>query len=165
VHTVVAVVPGAAAAAAAASAGAQRGYAVDAGCAVAAHTDKVGGGNAPGSGTGLVVQQNNASACCAACRALGDATFAHPLCVPCGVNYLSSFAGDTHRQRLGFVCGFGDRCCTYSVASQPTVSGCTIRQFTNHEARAVANCIFSIRARRRISCRAIRLGYCSQKKL
>lgn len=42
-----------------------------AGCTFAPHTDEVGSSNAPGSGEGIVVQAGNASACCAACAALG----------------------------------------------------------------------------------------------
>lgn len=46
---------------------------VSPGCAFAPHTDEEGGDNAPGSGTGLLVARGNASACCAACAALGGA--------------------------------------------------------------------------------------------
>ena len=85
VHTVIAVMPGVAGTAAAAP----RSYPVDPGCLVANHTDKVGGGNAPGSGNGLVVQQGNSSACCAACRALGAACDSF-------VYDTDGFAGDGH---------------------------------------------------------------------
>ena len=88
VHTVLAVVPAGPSAAAAAAAP-PPGHEVDPGCITASHTDKVGGGNAPGSGTGLVVQQGNASACCAACRALGDACDSY-------VYDTDGFAGDGH---------------------------------------------------------------------
>ena len=71
VHTVIKIVPGASAVPPTAASSVSSSYDVDPSCVVAAHTDKQGGSNAPGSGTGLVVQQGNASACCAACRALG----------------------------------------------------------------------------------------------
>ena len=64
VHTVIRVISS--------STDSHTGYSVDPSCVVANHTDKVGGSNAPGSGTGLVVQQNNVSACCEACNALGE---------------------------------------------------------------------------------------------
>ena len=88
VHTVIDIVPGAAGAGA--GAGTAASYDVDAGCVAAAHTDKQGGGNAPGSGTGLVVQQGNASACCAACRALGAGA------CDSWVYDTNGFAGDGH---------------------------------------------------------------------
>lgn len=67
----------------------EESYVVDPSCIVANHTDKIGGGNAPGSGSGLVVQQNNVSACCAACKALGDDCDAY-------VYDTNGFAGDGH---------------------------------------------------------------------
>ena len=89
IHTVVAVVPGSAAA------GGVGSYPVDPGSVVANHTDKVGGTNAPGSGTGLVVQQGNSSACSAACRALGASCDSY-------VYDTDGFAGDGHNCWVGF---------------------------------------------------------------
>jgi hypothetical protein len=80
-HTVINVIPS--------QSDSLQGYLVDSSCVVANHTDKIGGGNAPGSGTGLVVQQNNVSACCAACKALGDNCDAY-------VYDTNGFAGDGH---------------------------------------------------------------------
>lgn len=41
-------------------------------CFSAPHTDEVGANDSPGTYGGIVVAQNNASACCEACAALGD---------------------------------------------------------------------------------------------
>ena len=62
---------GAAAAAAAALGGGAARVAIAPGCSGVPHTDEVGSHNAPGSGGGMLVQAGNASACCAACAALG----------------------------------------------------------------------------------------------